>query len=119
MCRKNSKIWRDNLCTLKLLKEVTFNKLSGYVYAFISGRSWFERFEAEWNDLVDFQMKGVIFRVKNDPITMRMWTNERDNYTRIQKEDKKFPSKEYIFVVETKQLEAIVGNEIKLQVLVS
>ena len=59
---------------------------------------------AEWSDLVDFKTKGQVMRIQNDPITMKMWVHERDNYTKIQKFDTLFPSKEYIFVLEAKEL---------------
>ena len=49
-----------------------------------------DRFAQEWKDLVNFHMKGVAFRIKNDPITMKLWVNERDNYTKIEKTDKDF-----------------------------
>ena len=47
----------------------------------------------EWSDLVKFQTKAEIFRVQNDPISMKEWIHERDNYTRIQIFTKYFSSR--------------------------
>ena len=63
-------------------------------------------------------MKGVIFKIMNDPITMRMWVCERDHYTRIQMFTKLFPSRRYIFVVESKKITISVSNKVELNVLV-
>ena len=63
-----------------------------------------------WSDLVEFHTKGVIFRIENDPITMKLWVFERDHYTRIQKHTKVFPSRKYIFLLETKVLELSRGQ---------
>ena len=83
------------------------------------GQTWFDRFSNEWKDLVHFRMKGLNFHITNDPISMKAWVNERDNYTRIQKENKSFPSKKYILVLEGKQFEVSVQNKICLNVVVS
>ena len=47
------------------------------------GRSWFDRFAKEWKFLVNFKTKGAIFQIQQDPITIKDWTYETDNYTRI------------------------------------
>ena len=73
----------------------------------------------DWSDLVDFKTKGVIFQIKNDPITMKLWVIERDEYTRIQNKSKSFESRMYIFVMETTTLEIKLNNTVKLHVLVT
>ena len=65
-----------------------------------------------------FFTKGVIFQIENDPITMKLWVYERDYYTCIQKKNKVFDSKEYIFLVESRRLEISVGNKIDLCIVV-
>ena len=75
-------------------------------------------FAASWKDLVDFKTKGVIFRIINDPISMRLWICERDHYTRIQMFSKLFPSRKYISIVEAKKMSISVSNTVELQVLV-
>ena len=82
------------------------------------GRNWFERFIAEWPDLVEFKTKGTIFRIQNDPISIKTWVHERDNYTRIQKRTKQFDCRTYIFVVETKKLDICRGNTVEFEVMV-
>ena len=68
--------------------------------------------------MVQFQTKGVNFKIKNDPISMKLWVNERENYTKIQKEKKSVSSKEYILVLEVNTLHVNVQNNISLNVLV-
>ena len=63
----------------------------------ILGRSWLDRLQRSWPDLVKFHTKGEIFRIQNDPISMKEWIVERDQYTRIQMLTMFFSSKKYIF----------------------
>ena len=67
---------------------------------------------------MEFKTKGVIFKIKNDPITMKSWVKERDEYTRIQLFSKLLPSRQYIFVVEAKPIELDVGVKKNLAILV-
>ena len=78
-----------------------------------------DRFELQWKDFVKFFTKSEIFQIENDPITMRDWVFERDNYTRIQVLTKYFSSRKYIFVVETQMYRIEAGNKQEFQVLVS
>ena len=83
------------------------------------GRSFMDRFELQWKDVVKFFTKSEIFQIENDPITMRDWVFERDNNTRIQVLKKYFSSRKYIFVVETQMYRIEAGNKQEFQVLVS
>ena len=83
-----------------------------------SGRAFFERFAADWKDLVNFKTKGNIFQIQNDPISMKSWVKERDVYTRIQINTKSFESRMYIFVLETKMLTVSVENTMQMQIMV-
>ena len=38
-----------------------------------TGRSWCDRFASDWNELVEFHSRQTIFRIKNDPISMKVW----------------------------------------------
>ena len=64
-------------------------------------------------------MKTEIFRIENDPITMKDWIFEHDNYTRIQVFTKYFSSRRYIFVVETQKFKIEAENKQEFQVLVT
>ena len=54
--------------------------------------------------MVFFHTKEQIFKIYNDPITMRTWVFERDNYTRIQKFTKSFCNRSYIYVAEVEKV---------------
>ena len=84
----------------------------------LTGRGWFERFATIWSELVDFKTKGEIFRICNDPITMRTWVFERDKYTRIQKFTKSFCNRSYIFVAEVQKLSLVGNNKLECFVVV-
>ena len=83
-----------------------------------TGRSWCDRFASDWNELVEFHSRQTIFRIKNDPISMKVWVHERDTYTKIQKETRLFPNKMYIFVLEITDLQVVLGNKIAVKTLV-
>ena len=91
---------------------------SNFHFVYATGRSWFDRFALEWKEFVEFKTKGVIFKIVNDPITMKMWVRERDYYTRIQQFTKLFPSRRYIFVIESKNIQLTVTNEVSFEIMV-
>ena len=95
------------------------SKISFAHYCLNIGRTWCDRFAEKWKELVTFRTKGIIFRLKNDPITMKSWVHEHDFYTKIQKTTKAFPAKVLIMVLETSVLELSLENKISLHVLVN
>ena len=78
-----------------------------------------DRFAKDWGELVQFYKKTEIFQIENDPISMKDWVFERDNYTRIWVMTKYFPSRKYIFVVETETLKIETSNKMEFTVVVS
>ena len=60
--------------------------------------------------MVRFYTKSEIYQIQNDPITMREWVHERDQYTRIQLLTKYFTSRKYIFVIEAQKLKIEASN---------
>ena len=68
---------------------------------------------------MEFKSKGEIFRIQNDPISMKAWIKERDGYTRIQNHSKYFLDKKYIFIVEVQNLDISLANEQNNPVVVS
>ena len=98
---------------------MSFPQFNSYLFHMgIAGRTWFDRLQEKWSDLVNFKTKGQIFCIKNDPITMKQWVHERDFYTRIQLQTKLFSSRKYIFVMEAKSFLMQVTNSVELSVLV-
>ena len=77
-----------------------------------------DRFSSEWTDLVKFHTKEELFRVENDPITLKDWVYERDNYTRLQLLTRYFSSRRYIFIVEADVLKIQSSNTIEYTVVV-
>ena len=71
-----------------------------------------------WKELVDFKTKEQIFRICNDPISMKTWVYERDNYTRIQKFTKSFCNRAYIFVAEVDYFRIEGQNDLKFPIVV-
>ena len=67
---------------------------------------------------MEFHTKGAIFQIENDPITMKLWVFERDHYMCIQKENKIFSSRKYIFVIECRHVQLMAGNKIDKIVVV-
>ena len=61
-----------------------------------------------------FHTKRDIFRIENDPISIRDWVYEHDHYTRIQLLTKYFESRKYIFVVEAEKLTIEAANKQEL-----
>ena len=72
-----------------------------------------------WKEMVDFKTKTEVFRITNDPISMKTWVYERDNYTRIQKFTKSFCNKTYIFLAEVETLSLTRGNKFEVKCVVS
>ena len=70
------------------------------------------------NEFVEFKSSGELFRIANDPITMKTWIFERDNYTRIQKFTKSFCNRTYIFVAEVQMIALTRGNKLEVQLVV-
>ena len=68
---------------------------------------------------MDFKTVNQAFRIANDPISMKKWVHERDNYTRIQKFTKSFCNRSYIFVAEVKELCLKGVNNLGFYVVVS
>ena len=68
---------------------------------------------------MEFKTKTEAFRISNDPISMKTWVFERDNYTRIQKFTKSFCNRGYIFVAEVKELCLSGINKLAFSVVVS
>ena len=58
-----------------------------------------------------YHTKEEIIRIQNDPITMKDWVYERDNYTRIQILTKYLSSRRYIFVIEAEKLKIELSNK--------
>ena len=83
------------------------------------GRSYFDRFAKEWTFLVNFKTKGAIFQIQQDPITIKDWTYERDNYTRIQRMTKYCASKKSIIVLKANEVELVGSNVVQIPVLVT
>ena len=77
-----------------------------------------DRFSSEWTDLVKFYTKEELFGVANDPITLKDWVYECDNYTRLQLLTRYFSSRRYIFVVEADVLKIQSSNTIEYTVVV-
>ena len=69
-----------------------------------------DRFAKNWKELVQFYTAGEIFKIQNDPITMRDWIHERDYYTRVQLLTKYLTSRTYIFVIEVAHLKVESSN---------
>ena len=65
-----------------------------------------------------FHSKTEIFQIQNDPITLRDWVHECDNYTRIQLLTKYFSSRKYIFVIEAERLKVEAANKQEFTVAV-
>ena len=84
-----------------------------------AGRSWFDRFAVLWKHLVEFKSREEILRIANDPISMKKWVYECDNYTRIQKFTKSFCNRSYIFIAEVAPLCMEGMNKIDFKVVVS
>ena len=66
-----------------------------------------------------FYTKAEVFRIENDPITLRDWVHERDYYTRIQLLTKYFSSRKYIFVIESEMLTIPASNKQEFMISVS
>ena len=100
---------------------IVFNFLARFNGTFvgIAGCSWQGRFAKDWSDLVKFETKAEIFRVQNDPISMKEWIHERDNYTRIQIFTKYFSSRKYIWLIEAQNLKICALNKQEFPVVVS
>ena len=64
-------------------------------------------------------MKMEIFQIQNDPISLKEWVFERDNYTCIQLLTKYFSSRKYIFVMECETLTIQASNKVEYPVVVS
>ena len=64
-------------------------------------------------------MNAEIFRVQNDPISMKAWVFERDKYTRVQVMLKYFTSRRYIFVVQCETLTIEATNKQEFRVVAS
>ena len=77
-----------------------------------------DRFASEWSEFIKFYMKTEIFQIENDPITMKEWVFEHDNYTCIQVLTKYFSSRKYIFIVKTQVLTIEASNTVKFPVVV-
>ena len=86
---------------------------------YLLGRSFLDRIALDWKDLVKYHTKGEVFRIQNDPISLRDWVYECNNYTRIQVLTKYFPSRRYIFVMEAEKLAIEAANKQEFWVVVS
>ena len=60
-----------------------------------------------------------MFQIENDPISMKDWVFEWDNYTRIQVLTKYFSSRKYIFVGESDLFTIEASNKQQFTVMVS
>ena len=78
-----------------------------------------DHFAKNWKELVRFYTAGEIFKIQNDPITMRDWIHERDYYTRVQLLTKYLTSRTYIFVIEVAHLKVESSNTQEFTVAVS
>ena len=78
-----------------------------------------DRFATQWSDFVKFYTKSEIFQIENDPISMKDWVFECDNYTCIQVLTKYFSSRKYIFVLETEELTIEAANKQQFTVVMS
>ena len=83
------------------------------------GRSWFDRFLTLWSDFAELLNRGQIAKIENDPISIRTWIHERDNYTRLYRQPKRYATKKYIFVAEMIVLEISRKNLMQYCVVVS
>ena len=71
-----------------------------YMLFMFLGRSWFERFRVLWEDFAELLSKAQIMKIENDPVSIKSWIYERENYTRLYRQPKRYATKKYIFVME-------------------
>ena len=94
------------------------NVRSDILLSFKTGRSWFERFEQVWSEVCTLSSRSEVLHIENDPISLKTWLHERDNYTRISRMPKRFATRRYIFIIEVLVLEISRKNDVQHVLLV-
>ena len=84
-----------------------------------SGRSWFDRFIALWEEYVTLSTHNEILKIENDPITLKEWIYERDYFTRYVRMPKRYATKNYIFIIEPIVMEIARSNTLQYLIIVS